>query len=43
MTILVSFIHLAECCIQSSEVMSNSINMLISVLYFVFLKKTMIG
>lgn len=41
--ILVCFIHLSECRIQSPEVISNSINMLTPVLYFVFFKMTMIG
>lgn len=36
-------IHLFERSIQSPEVISNYINMLISVLHFVFFKKIMIG
>lgn len=37
------FIHLFECSIQSPEIISYSINMLISVLHFGFFKKVMIG
>lgn len=36
------FIHLFECSIEFPEIISNSINMLISVLHFVFFKKIMI-
>lgn len=37
------FIRPFECSIQSPEIIGYSINMLISVLHFVFFKKIMIG